>query len=105
MFGNKLDMTPDAQEIVDLIKKQVTREMVRKMVEENKGMVALFKQSFRGIAWFELEGEDRDRKGTKTLLVSMGQDKSQGKTSLDDLEASKGKKRQAGISWGERGDS
>lgn len=43
----QFDMTRDAQETVDLMGELLTSAMAKKIIEENKGMVAMFERNFR----------------------------------------------------------
>lgn len=58
-------MARNAQETVDLMRRPVTRSITRKIEEEDKGMVALFRKNIQDLAWNSLEGEDKDQKTPK----------------------------------------
>lgn len=63
--GGVDDITRDSQETVDLMRGSIIRAMAKKIEEENKGMVAMFENSFYELTWYELEREKEDQKALK----------------------------------------
>lgn len=70
---------------MELFQGPVTRTIYRKIEEENKGMVAMFKKNFQGLAWNALEGEDKDQRGSKTLVISIMKEWKSKESSIEDF--------------------
>ncbi|KAI5652316.1 hypothetical protein M9H77_29503 [Catharanthus roseus] len=83
----------DAQEIVELLQGPVTRAMARRMEEEHRGKIAIFKKMNEDLGWQVIGAQEGALTGTKTLLFSKLQVEEAKETSLEDLEALKPEKK------------
>lgn len=86
--GGANDMTRDMEETVDLIRGPTTRVMAKKIEEEHKGNVALFGKSFQDLTLYPMEGEYKNRRGNKILLISKMQVKEPKEARMEDLDGS-----------------
>ncbi|KAI5661653.1 hypothetical protein M9H77_20976 [Catharanthus roseus] len=91
--GGANSITRDEQEIVELLQGPVTRAMPRRMEEEHRGKIAIFEKVIQDLAW-QVIGEQRAFRGNMTLLFSKLQVKEAKGSSLEELDASKSKKKE-----------
>lgn len=68
------EISRDAQEIVDLLNRPVTRAMTRRIAAEAKRKVVLFKRSFHRLAYYKFEDKEDILVHSKTLLVFIVQE-------------------------------